>query len=136
MSEEVLDKQKKSKYKVKPSVGIGLAIYFLYLAIFFTVWIVNKVDYPEIGKTLESTKLHYAMPTLIASIAVAIVISFLGWWKIVLFDKEKSGPKWAWIGPIAMLLLAVGSLTQLNGENVGFMLVFLEHARCDWRRFW
>lgn len=96
----------------------------MYLAIFFSVWAINGADYPEIGKTLESTKLHYAMPTLLASMAVAIVISFLGWWKITLFDKEKSGPKWAWIGPIVMLLLTVGSISQLNGENVAGMLVF------------
>ncbi len=111
------------KLRVKPSLGIGIAIYFLYLAIFFTVWAVNGVNYPEIGKTLESTILHYAMPTLLASAAVAIVITMLGWWKIVLFDKEKSGPKWAWIGIVAMLMIALIGFARVNTDNLTFMLI-------------
>lgn len=113
----------KSTLKVKPSVKLGLLIYFLYLAIFFAVWIVNGVNYPEIGKTLESTKLHYAMPTLLASLAVVIVISRFGWWQITLFDKEKSGPKWAWLGAIAMLLLAIVSFTRMQTGRLSVMLV-------------
>ena len=81
------------KLRVKPSIAIGPGIYFLYLAVFFGVWIINDVNYPDIGKTVESTKLHYALPTLIASATIAVVITILGWWKIALFDKEKSGPK-------------------------------------------
>ncbi len=113
-----------SKVRVKPTLTIGIAIYFLYLAIFFSVWIINGVNYPDIGKTVESTMLHYAMPTLIASSAVALAITFLGWWRIVLFDKSKSGPKWAWIGPIAMLLLAIAGFAQVTYGNVTSALLF------------
>ncbi len=112
------------KITVKPSVKKGLLIYFVYLAVFFSVWIVTGVNYPEIGKTLESTKLHYALPTVLASLVVALIITKFGWWNITLFDKKKSGPKWAWIGVIAMLLLAIGSFARLQVGGLSLELVF------------
>lgn len=30
-----------------------------------------------------------------------LTLSVLGWWRMVLFDKSKSGPRWIWILPIA-----------------------------------
>lgn len=107
----------------KPSIKIGLIIYFGYLLIFFTTWIVNKVDYTTIGNTVSSTMLHYALPTLIAGVFVAAAISYLGWWRITLFDKEKSGPKWAWLAPISMFVLAVMALMQMNAGNASAALV-------------
>lgn len=112
-----------TKVRVKPTIAIGLGIYLLYLAVFFAVWTINNVDYPQIGKTIESTKLHYAMPTLIASSVVAVVLTFLGWWRITLFDKQRSGPRWAWIGVAAMFLLAIGALSRVYGESVEGMLI-------------
>lgn len=110
-------------YRVKPSIKIAVAIIFMYMAIFSTIWAINGVDYATIGKTLESTKIDYAMTTLIASSAVAIAITALGWWKLTLFDKEKSGPKWAWIGPIAMFLLSVSSLAMMKTDGLSVQLV-------------
>jgi hypothetical protein len=103
--------------RVKPSIFVGIALYLGYLAIFFSTWIFNKVDYPTIGKTIESTKLHYALPTLFGGIFLVIAISLLGWWKITLFDKEKSGPKWAWIAPIIMFILILISFANVNWDK-------------------
>lgn len=102
----------------------GLYIYLLYLIIFFTTWSVNGVDYPTIGKTLKSLQLHYAMPTLLASAAIIVAISAFGWWKVSLFDKKKSGPKWAWLGPIIMGVLIAGGLLRINADNLNMGLLF------------
>ena len=109
--------------RVKPSIGVAVAIIALYAVIFMSVWIINDADYKTIGTTTESTWLHYAQPTLLASTAVAVVITYLGWWRLTLFDRERSGPTWAWVGPIAMFVLAVASLLLLDTDELSRNLV-------------
>ena len=104
-------------YRVRPSVGAGFVVYFGYLAIFFTTWAVNDVDYEHIGDTVESAKLHYALPTLFGCAFVVIAVTVMGWWRPALFDDEGSGPRWAWIAPITMLLLSLSSFAFLGDDN-------------------
>lgn len=112
-----------SDLRVSPRPWIGFAVYAGYLAIFYATWALNGVDYPDIGKTAESAKLHYAAPTLFGSAFLVVAITALGWWRPVLFDRDRSGPAWAWIGPIAMLGLALGSLATLRPEGASGALV-------------
>ena len=109
--------------RVQPSIGAGLFLYVGYLAIFFATWVVNDVDYPTIGDTTSSTKLHYAMPTLLGCVFLVIALTVMGWWKITLFDKERSGPRWAWIGPIAMGLIALGAFILMEKDGASSELV-------------
>lgn len=112
-------------HTARPSVAAALGVYVGYLAIFFAVWIINDVDYMTIGATVESTKLHYAMPTLLGSAFIAVVLTVTGWWRVALFDDERSGPRWAWVGPIAMFVLAALGLATLRVENLtGWMVVW------------
>lgn len=108
----------KSKLKWKPNVQLGLFLYVGYLAIFFSTWYVNKVDYPRIGESIETIRLWYAYPTMFGSVFLIIALSVLGWWSIVLFDKEKSGPKWVWLLPIVMFLIIVHAFAQLNFSTI------------------
>ncbi len=105
-------------YRVKPSFLAGLVVYAAYLAVFYTTWAVNDVDYDNIGKTVESAKLHYAFPTLFGGITIVILVTAFGWWKPSLFDKERSGPRWAWIGVVLMILFAVVAYLKTDLDNV------------------
>jgi len=111
-------------HRVPPRVSIGLAVYAGYLAIFYTTWVVNQVDYETIGMTAESAKLHYALPTLFGCAFLLVAVSVLGWWRPVLFERERSGPQWALVGPIAMLLLAVASYFTLQPDRASAALVW------------
>ena len=104
-------------WRVRPSIPIAIGIYLGYLAVFYTTWAVNDVDYPDIGKTVSSTKLHYAMPTLLGCVFLLIAVTALGWWRPTLFDKSRNGPSWAWIGPIVMFGLSIATLASLNGGH-------------------
>ena len=112
-----------NKTKWKPSVLLGIILYLGYLAIFFATWTVNKVDYTRIGENADTTKLWYALPTLFGSLFLVIAISVLKWWRIVLFDKRKAGPKWIWILPIAMLLIIINNFANLNVEALSIELI-------------
>ena len=85
-----------------PSVHLGLMLYLGYLAIFFSTWVVNGVDYNRIGESAETLRLWYAAPTLFGSLFLCAALSYLGWWRLVLFDRTTAGPKWIWILPLAM----------------------------------
>jgi uncharacterized protein len=111
-------------YRVKPSVGAGLVVYAAYLAVFYTTWAINDVDYETIGKTAESAKLHYALPTLFGGIVVVILVTAFGWWRPSLFDRERSGPKWAWIGPILVIVAAVASYSTIHTGKLSGELIF------------
>lgn len=104
-------------YRVRPSIGAAVGLYVGYLGIFFTTWAINDVDYDQIGETVESAKIHYALPTLFASAFLVVAVTALGWWRPALFDKERSGPRWAWIGPIVMIALALSSFLFLGDDN-------------------
>lgn len=109
--------------RVAPGLAAGLAVYAAYLAVFYATWAANGVDYLAIGRTAESAKLHYALPTLFASIAATLAVSWLGWWRLALFDRARQGPAWAWTGPVVMLGLAVASLAQMRPEGLSPALV-------------
>jgi membrane protease YdiL (CAAX protease family) len=85
--------------KHQPSVGLGMLLYLGYLAIFFSTWAINGVDYNRIGQNVETTKLWYAFPTLFGCAFLVVAITRLGWWRITLFDRSKSGPLWVWLLP-------------------------------------
>ncbi len=109
--------------KVKPSIAIGISLYLGYLAVVFTLWTINGVEYTKIGETLESTRLHYAYPTLAGSLFLLVAITVLGWWRPVFFDRQKSGPGWAWILPVAMLGFVVFGFMSMQADNLTTQLV-------------
>jgi hypothetical protein len=124
--EEVINSAEESKprgLRVKPTIFIGVAIYLIYLAIFYGTWAINGVDYPRIGESATTAKLWYAMPTLLGSAFVAIAVTALGWWRVSLFDKVKSGPKWFWIMPVAMILVIIGSYATTQLDNLSSQLL-------------
>ena len=116
------------KTQNQPTVLSGFLLYAGYLAIFFTTWAVNGVDYTRIGESAETTRLWYAFPTLFGSIFLVTAITALGWWRIVLTDKTKAGPKWAWILPVVMLLIIINNFIRVNTGNLTVELVFWSFA--------
>jgi membrane protease YdiL (CAAX protease family) len=119
-----VSKTTKTTIKVSRSVGTGIFIYVVYLAIFYATWAINGVKYTEIGQSTETIKLWYAIPTLLASSFVLAVVTLLGWWKDILYDKKKSEPKWALLLPTAMLIVILANFTSINFSNLTYSLLF------------
>jgi hypothetical protein len=103
--------------RVAPSVAAALVLYAGYLALFFTTWVVNDVDYMTIGHTAESARLHYALPTLIGSAFLVVMLTVFGWWRITLFDPQRSGPRWAWLGPLCMFCISASAFLLMRREG-------------------
>jgi membrane protease YdiL (CAAX protease family) len=107
----------------KPSVWIGILLYLGYLAIFFITWTINGVDYMRIGENAETTKLWYAFPTLFGCAFLVVLISALGWWRMVLFDTTKSGPKWIWILPVVMAAIILNNFISMPSSKLSIELL-------------
>jgi membrane protease YdiL (CAAX protease family) len=113
-----------SSHRFRPSFSLAVLLYLGYLAIFFSTWIINKVDYNRIGANVETTKLWYAYPTLLGCLFLVVTISIFGWWREVLFDKEKSGPKWIWILPLIMAAIILNNFICLQTAKLSIELFF------------
>lgn len=107
-----------STVRYPPSIKLGFLLYFGYLAIFYTTWVVNGVDYQRIGESVETTRLWYALPTLFGSAFLVIAITVLGWWRIVLFDKNKSGSWWLWSIPVVFALVIFSMFMGVNPNKL------------------
>jgi membrane protease YdiL (CAAX protease family) len=93
----------------QPSVMTGIFLYLGYLAIFFATWTINGVDYNRIGQNADTTRLWYAFPTLFGCAFLVVALSWLGWWRVVLFDRETAGPAWVWVLPVVVAAIIVGN---------------------------
>lgn len=106
-----------------PTVSIGILLYLGYLAVFFTTWTINGVDYVRIGENAETMKLWYALPTLFGGVFLVVAITILGWWRKVLFDRSKAGPRWLWILPVAMAGLILNNFVAIPAERLSAELL-------------
>lgn len=120
MKQEIMNlKSIEPSSPTQPSfVRKGFLLYFGYLAIFFATWAINGVDYLRIGESAETTKLWYALPTLLGCAFLVLTITVLGWWRLVLFDKTKAGPLWVWILPLAITGIILVNFAGLNTSKL------------------
>jgi membrane protease YdiL (CAAX protease family) len=102
---------------------MGFLLYFGYLAVFFATWKINGVDYNRIGENAQTIKLWYAFPTLFGCAFLVIAISILGWWRKVLFDQSKSGPRWIWILPVVMAAIILNNFLGIPSGKLSADLI-------------
>jgi uncharacterized protein len=105
--------------------GIALIVFVLYLIAFYGVWIINGVDYNRIGDDATTIAKWYVAPLAAGSVVLIIAVSAMGWWRPVLFEREKATPRWLLIGPILMALTAVVFLLSKDYSNTTTTMVLL-----------
>ncbi|WP_168929332.1 CPBP family intramembrane glutamic endopeptidase [Nocardioides sp. GY 10113] len=114
--------------RVSPKPSTALIVFMLYLVLFYGVWVVTDVDYENIGESADTLMKWYFAPTWVGGIAMAIAVWWLGWWRPVMFERERSGARWLMIAPaftaILLILFAITSdFSGLNGAMVLFLLL-------------
>lgn len=108
-----------SSARFKPSLGVGLVLYFGYLVIVFATWVFNGVDYQRIGESVETTRLGYALPTLLGCSFLVVALTWLGWWRQVLFDSTRLGPRWLVVLPVTVAVVIASNLLGLQADRLG-----------------
>jgi len=104
--------------RVKPSLGIAIGVFLVYLAIFFTLWAVFDLDYDALAETTESIRNNYAITLMAGGAFLVVAISVLGWWRPTLFEPERVGPSWVWIVPAALVVGTVITLSTVSWSDI------------------
>ena len=103
---------------VKPNLWVAIAVFFAYLAIFYTLWAVFDLDYDALADTVESIRNNYAITLAVGAAFLVIAITALGWWRPVLFEPERVGPTWLWIVPALLIIGTVIVLSSVGWSEI------------------
>lgn len=95
--------------RVRPRVWLGLVTFAAYLAVFYTIWIVNGIDYARVGESGETLLAWYVAPLTGGLLVVLIAVSSLGWWRPALVEKRRL-PKVGMVVPALMAFAAILNL--------------------------
>lgn len=96
---------------------VALGIFVVYLAIVGVVWRVNKVDYKDLAGDRATTLRSIVVPIGLGALFLAIAVTVLGWWHVVLFDDGRTGPPWVVVVPVLFALAGVLGLTQIDWRS-------------------
>jgi membrane protease YdiL (CAAX protease family) len=94
--------------KVARTLPVALGIYLVYNAIIFATWAAVGADYRDLASH-DVILSRLVLPLTLGALFAGAAVTYLGWWRPVLFDQTKAKPRWALI----IVLVAV----------VGFVLV-------------
>ncbi|GAA3402617.1 hypothetical protein GCM10020370_15170 [Paenibacillus hodogayensis] len=95
-----------SALRVRPRVRWGVLGYFLYIAVFYGIFVLNGVDYPRIGESEQTLLLWYVAPTFGGAVLAFTIVTIYGWWRPSLVEK-RSLSRWAMTLPIIMTVIAI-----------------------------
>jgi membrane protease YdiL (CAAX protease family) len=103
--------------RVTPRPMIGVLTFLAYLAVFYGVWIITKVDYNSVGDTTSTVLKWYVAPLAAGAVLLVIAVSAFGWWRPTMREVERATPGWLAIGPALMAVLALAAV--LTGDYTG-----------------
>ncbi|SOC88858.1 CAAX protease self-immunity [Curtobacterium sp. 314Chir4.1] len=100
---------RRRRWPVPPSLLVGLAPLVVFAAI--SAWRARPSDdYPTLGQTVDSVVRSLVLPEGIAAVALCLVVTGLGWWRIATVDPTRTRLRWTWLAPA---LIAVVCLVRL-----------------------
>ncbi|WIB64117.1 type II CAAX endopeptidase family protein [Curtobacterium sp. MCBD17_040] len=110
--------------RVPPSLLVGIAP----VVVFATIEVIRARpgdDYERVGLTIPSVVTALLVPEAIAAVALALVVTGLGWWRIGTIDLRRGAPGWAAVAPIVILLIEAGRLATVawNGRPLAYFLL-------------
>lgn len=92
--------------RLRPRVWLGIAAFLAYLAVFYTIWIVNGIDYARVGESEETLLKWYVTPLSGGLVIILIVVSAFGWWRPSLMEKRPFS-RFALLLPAVMAFVAI-----------------------------
>ncbi|WP_439693681.1 CPBP family intramembrane glutamic endopeptidase [Curtobacterium sp. SP.BCo] len=97
---------RRRRWPVPPSLLVGLAPLVVFAAV--SAWRARPSDdYPTLGQTVDSVVRSLVVPEGIAALALCVVVTGLGWWRIATVDPTRAGLRWTWLAPALILAVCV-----------------------------
>ncbi|KQQ94182.1 hypothetical protein ASF62_08565 [Leifsonia sp. Leaf325] len=102
------------RYRVRPRVWIGIAIYLAYVVVVFAVQLFTGIPYTDLGKSGSNLFLGAGLSLIIGAILLAITTTLLGWWRPALFDRRRAAHVWPIIAPAVMVVALAFNLISTD----------------------
>lgn len=99
---------------VRPRVWIGLVIWAGYLVLVFAIQLASGIRYDTWNDSARNLFLGGGVSLIVATVALAVTTSLLGWWRPALRDEHRSRHRWPLVAPA---LAAVALLMNLGGTD-------------------
>ncbi|TDW67942.1 CAAX prenyl protease-like protein [Curtobacterium sp. PhB25] len=104
---------RRRRWPVPPSLLIGLAPLVVFAAI--SAWRSRPSDdYPTLGQTVDSVVRALVIPEGIAAVALAVVVTGLGWWRIATVDRTRTPLRWSALAPALVLVVCLVRLPLID----------------------
>jgi len=108
--------------RVRPSVGLGVAIAVAYMAVFGGLFYASGVDYDQLGDTAENVRNAIVIPLSVVAVLLVVVTSIFGWWGPVLRDRRRAGG-WVIAIPIIVVIAVLAGIDYQNLSELDSELI-------------
>ncbi|MEV7971794.1 CPBP family intramembrane glutamic endopeptidase [Cellulomonas sp. NPDC089187] len=105
-----------TRTRISPRPWIGLAIWLGYLVLVAAIQAASGIRYDTWNDSARDLFLGGGVSLIVASIALVITTSVLGWWGPALHEDHRSRHRWPLIAPV---LAALAVLMNLGGTDWG-----------------
>lgn len=102
------------RYRVRPRVWIGIAIYLAYVVVVFAVQQLSGIAYTDLGESGVNLFLGAGLSLIVGAVLLAITTTLLGWWRPALFDRHRAAHKWPIIAPAIMVVALLVNLVSTD----------------------
>jgi membrane protease YdiL (CAAX protease family) len=118
--------QRTGTIRVKPRPSVGVAIFVGYVVLFTVGFLASGVDYDDVGDTTSNVLRAMVIPVWVGAAVLLGLTAFLGWWRPVFRDDERS-PRWTLLIPAFMALGIVAGLATADwgGRDASFIVWLL-----------
>lgn len=93
----------RSTPRIEPTPKLAWIFGLLYAPAFITLLITIGGDYDEIADSTDNLIRAVVIPLAVLTVLLVVLISWLGWWRLVLFD-DRPTPRWMRVIPVVVLL--------------------------------
>jgi membrane protease YdiL (CAAX protease family) len=115
MSEPESAPVRRRRWPVPPSLLIGLAPVVAF-AVVSAIRSRPSDDYAAVGTTVDSVVHRLILPESLAAVALALIVTGLGWWRIASVDPRRGAPTWTVLAPGLVLVAALARLPFVDWQ--------------------
>ncbi|WFR68115.1 CPBP family intramembrane metalloprotease [Curtobacterium flaccumfaciens] len=108
-----MEQPRRRRWPVPPSLLVGLAPLVVFAGI--SAWRSRPSDdYPTLGQTVDSVVRSLVVPEGIAAVALCLVVTGLGWWRIATVDRTRTRLRWTVLAPLLIAAVCVVRLPLVD----------------------
>lgn len=113
--------------RVRPRAWVGLAVWVLYGVVVVVLQKSSGVPYTDFGDSPSNLWRGAVVSLVVGAAVLAVVTTWLGWWRPALHERRTTKAKWTVIAPGLLAVAVIGNLasTTWSAVSLDFVLAAL-----------